>query len=269
MLDIVQDQVDLIRSGMVRRIEWRLEKASQLRKCFPENECLCSTTFEAAGVDDLQLVFYPSGFSGAREGFCSFFLHCPAGSMIKCWLSVGKQRREAKCAFDKPGYFGRTNFCRFDNSIEPDDTVLLVLEIDEAQWNIEEPLSHQPKVSTVSTKHGVSLVDEELSLIPASPEGAFTPIPEKVDSRLSRQRVPGAKTLQETRQLPSIWTSVPKADVFEALEGYRTFNDLKTPRRPGSTGNSRKGGVAWKDPHPQPPHSSRQPNPNRYLMYAS
>ena len=74
---------------------------------------------------------------------------------------------------------------------------------------------------------------------------------------------PGGKTLQETRQLPSIWTSIPKADVFEALEGhiwhvlllgediippvaisvtigvpqllarYRTFNDLKVPRRCG------------------------------------
>jgi len=264
MLDIVQDQVDLIRSGMVRRIEWRLEKASQLRKCFPENECLCSATFEAAGVDDLQLVFYPSGYVGAREGFCSYFLHCPAGSMLKCWLSVGKQRREAKCAFEKPGYFGRTNFCRFENSIEPtDDTILLVLEIDEAQWNIEEPLSHISKVSTVSTKPN-TVSDDDSRLSPEAP----SPMLDKVDSKLSRQRMPGAKTLQETRQLPSIWTSVPKADVFEALEGYRSFNDLKTPRRPQSTSRQMKGGVAWKDPHPQPPQSSRQ-NPHRYLMYAS
>eukprot|EP00434_Breviolum_minutum_P014516 symbB.v1.2.012801.t1/scaffold884.1/size313170/13 len=99
---------------------------------------------------------------------------------------------------------------------------------------------------------------------------AAAPFPEKVDSQLRRQRLPGGKTLQETRQLPSIWTSIPKADVLEALEGYRTFSDLKAPRRPvSSSGNTRKGGVAWKDPHPQPPYSSRQPNPNRYLMYAS
>ena len=26
---------------------------------------------------------------------------------------------EAKCAFDKPGFFGRTNFCRFDNRAFP------------------------------------------------------------------------------------------------------------------------------------------------------
>lgn len=267
LLDIMQDQVDLIRSGMVRRIEWRLEKASQLRKCFPENECLCSTTFEAAGVDDLQLVFYPSGYLGAKEGFCSFFLHCPAGSMIKCWLSVGKHKREAKCGFEKPGYFGRTNFCRFENSIDPDDTTLLVLEIDEAQWKIEEPMSHLSKVCTVSTKHNSRILEEDsMRSMPPSPDMASI---EKVDSKLSRQRLPGGKTLQETRQLPSIWTSVPKADVFEALEGYKTFHDLKAPKRPMSTGTSRKGGVAWKDPHPQPPYSSRNANPHRYVMYAS
>eukprot|EP00913_Durusdinium_trenchii_P014827 g13904.t1 len=170
LLDIMQDQVDLIRSGMVRRIEWRLEKASQLRKCFPENECLCSTTFEAAGVDDLQLVFYPSGYLGAKEGFCSFFLHCWAGSMIKCWLSVGKHKREAKCGFEKPGYFGRTNFCRFENSIDPDDTTLLVLEIDEAQWKIEEPMSHLSKVCTVSTKHNSRILEEDsMRSMPPSP----------------------------------------------------------------------------------------------------
>jgi len=188
--------------------------------------------------------------------------------MIKCWLSVGKHRREAKCAFEKPGFFGRTNFCRFENSIDPmDDTTLLVLEIDEAQWNIEESMSHLPKVCTVSTKQNSSILDEDS--MPPSPEAA-APFPEKVDSQLRRQRLPGGKTLQETRQLPSIWTSIPKADVLEALEGYRTFSDLKAPRRPvSSSGNTRKGGVAWKDPHPQPPYSSRQPNPNRYLMYAS
>merc|ERR1719487_1796370 len=46
-LDLVQDQVDKMKSRMVRRIEWRLEQGSALRKCFPAGECVCSTTFEA------------------------------------------------------------------------------------------------------------------------------------------------------------------------------------------------------------------------------
>ena len=40
----------------------------------------------------------------------------------KCILLINPIHRaaqlppQAKCAFEKPGYFGRTNFCRFDNS---------------------------------------------------------------------------------------------------------------------------------------------------------
>lgn len=274
-LDIMQDQVDLIRSGMVRRIEWKIERASQMRKCFPENECLCSTPFEAAGVQDLQLVFYPSGFTGAREGFCSFFLHCPAGSQLKCWLSVGKQRREARVSFDKTGYFGRTNFCRFDGSIDgADDTILLVLEIEEAQQNIEEALSHPTKVSMVSTKKADKVAHDDSSRPEAShPPPETSPAPDKIESNLRLQRVPGNKTLQETRQLPSIWTSVPKADVYEALDGFHSFNDVKTPRRPNTTGMTRRplktSGVPWKEQQAQPLSARQTQDNQRYVMYAS
>lgn len=275
-LDIMQDQVDLIRSGMVRRIEWRIEKASQMRKCFPENECICSTAFEAAGVQDLQLVFYPSGFTGAREGFCSFFLHCPAGSQLKCWLSVGKQRREARVSFDKTGYFGRTNFCRFDGCIDAtDDTVLLVLEIEEAQQNIDESLSHPAKLSMVSTKKADKTVHDDSSRPEVThPPHDSGPAPEKIDSNLRLQRVPGNKTLQETRQLPSIWTSVPKADVYEAIDGFHSFNDIKTPRRPNSTaGTTRRplktSGVPWKEQQPAPLSARQTPDNQRYNMYSS
>jgi len=275
MLDLVQNQVDLIRSEKVRRIEWRLEKASQMRRCFPEGECLCSTTFEAAGVDHLQLVFYPSGYTGVREGFCSFFLHCPAGALLKFWLAAGKERREAKVAFEKPGFFGRTNFCRFESCIEPtDDTILLVLEIEEAQQNTAELLSHQTKVSTVSTKQAANQIEDHVASVTALNQDLNTPPPEKMSSSLRLQKVPGNKALQETRQLPSIWTSVPKADIAETLEGYHSFNELKA-KRPLTSGmmrnSGKQNGVAWKDPHPPPPMTARQqqsPNNHRYLMYA-
>lgn len=274
-LDIMQDQVDLIRSGMVRRIEWRIERASQMRKCFPENECICSTTFEAAGVQDLQLVFYPSGFTGAREDFCSFFLHCPAGSQLKCWLSVGKHRREARVSFDKTGYFGRTNFCRFDGCIDAnDDTVLLVLEIEEAQQNIEEPLSHPAKVSMVTTKKAEKTLHDDSSRPEVThPPHDSSPAPEKIDSSLRLQRVTGNKTLQETRQLPSIWTSVPKSDVAEAMDGFHSFKDIKTPRRPNTTGMTRRplktSAVPWKEQQPAPLSARQTPDDKRYVMYSS
>jgi len=152
-LELVQNQVDLMRSRMVRRIEWRLQQASMLPRCFPEGESLCSTTFEAAGVGEMQLVFYPSGYAGVKEGYCSFFLHCPAGSSLRCWLVAGKQRREAKLEFEQAGFFGRTNFCRYENCIDSaDDSILLVLEIDEAQQHLTESMWHQPVAQQPATK---------------------------------------------------------------------------------------------------------------------
>merc|ERR1719183_2313762 len=114
-LDLVKEQVSVMQSRMTRRVEWRVEQASLLPRCFPEGESMCSSAFEAAGLQGLQLVFYPSGHNGAKEGFCSFFLYCPGGSVLRCWLHAGSQKREARCAFDQPGCFGRTNFCRLEN----------------------------------------------------------------------------------------------------------------------------------------------------------
>eukprot|EP00933_Yihiella_yeosuensis_P021871 TRINITY_DN17256_c0_g1_i1.p1 TRINITY_DN17256_c0_g1~~TRINITY_DN17256_c0_g1_i1.p1 ORF type:complete len:730 (-),score=119.53 TRINITY_DN17256_c0_g1_i1:340-2529(-) len=268
MLDIVQDQVNLIRSSMVRRIEWKIEKAGMLRRCFPEGESLCSSTFEAAGVDNLQLVFYPSGIQGAREGFCSYFLYCPAGTMLKCYLSVGKQRREARTACDRPGFSGRSNFCRFDSCTEMgEDSVLLVLEIDEAQQNIKDVLSHRPKVSAVQTSVDGSRFEGTSTLSTEKDPGSPV-LPEKIESNVRLQRVPGNKQLQETRQLPSIWTSQPKADVLETLEGYHSFSSFHELQKRPTTGKQKLyAGVAWKsDPKPQP-LSAR--SVDRYNMYAS
>ena len=54
LYDQVKQQIDIMQSRMVRKIEWRVESASLLRKCFPPNECLCSTTFSAAGIEGMQ-----------------------------------------------------------------------------------------------------------------------------------------------------------------------------------------------------------------------
>merc|ERR1719478_1080532 len=59
--DVVRDAVNLMKSHMLRRVEWRLEGASSLRACYSENKCICSRAFTAAGLTGLQLVFYPSG----------------------------------------------------------------------------------------------------------------------------------------------------------------------------------------------------------------
>merc|ERR1719379_762476 len=118
-------------SRMTRRVEWHIEHAGQLLSSFPEGEPICSTAFQAAGIDGLQLVLYPSGYTGAKEGYCSCFLYCPGASSLHCWLSVGNQKREAKLCFENGGFYGRTNFCKFEHVVDmASDVVRLVLEID-------------------------------------------------------------------------------------------------------------------------------------------
>eukprot|EP00929_Paragymnodinium_shiwhaense_P070515 TRINITY_DN35706_c0_g1_i1.p1 TRINITY_DN35706_c0_g1~~TRINITY_DN35706_c0_g1_i1.p1 ORF type:complete len:766 (-),score=190.42 TRINITY_DN35706_c0_g1_i1:89-2386(-) len=266
-LDLVQDQVDRMKSRMVRRIEWRLEQGSVLRKYFPEGECVCSTTFEAAGIGGLQLVFYPSGYAGAKDGYCSFFLHCPGGSFLRCWLSAGKQRREAKLTFEHAGFFGRTNFCRYENCVEPsDDTVLLLLEIEEAEQSATESMWHQPMQQPGRTS------PQESRRLAGTGEtgGSGTPPPLetsqtlKINSDLKLRRTPGKAALEDVKQLPSIWTSRPQGDISEALEGFHTFSDIKasTAKKLGSARGGTRPGTSGSVVAPPPVAP-------RYMMYAA
>ena len=48
--------------------------------------------------------------------------------------AVSTATLEAKCAFEKPGFFGRTNFCRFDNSaLAKHGTIMSSLECKHVQ----------------------------------------------------------------------------------------------------------------------------------------
>merc|ERR1712194_106475 len=114
--------------------------------------------------------------------------------MGKCWLSVGKQRREARSSSDQQGFLGRTNFCRYDLGMDAtDDTILLALEIEEAQRNAKETLLHQP-------------------VVPTGP----------------------GKVLEDVKQLPSLWTKKPLGNVDVALSGFHSFNALNVIKKPGN-----------------------------------
>ncbi|CAE8609713.1 unnamed protein product, partial [Polarella glacialis] len=150
LFDQVKDQVDSMKCRMVRSVEWRIEQASILRRCFGAGEAMCSTSFDAAGIQGLQLVFYPSGYTdsrdlGAAEGCCSLFLYAPAGAFLKCTLHAGKERRDATHSFDHPGAFGRMNFCRLESCTdESTDSILIRLEVDEAHQDVVAKAAHQP-----------------------------------------------------------------------------------------------------------------------------
>jgi len=124
--------IDHVQSSMVRKVEWRLEQASGLKALFPRGECISSNTFNAAGMDGLQLVFYPLGCSSAPSGYCSFFVRCK-DAVPRAWLHVGKHRVEALQEDLYPGWLGRVKFWHSEKFIDPEtDSVTLALEVFEA-----------------------------------------------------------------------------------------------------------------------------------------
>jgi len=221
VLDQVKNQVDIMRSRMVRNIEWRVEQASALRKCFPQGEALCSASFNAAGPEGLQLIFYPSGYEGATDGFCSLFLFAPSGATLRCWLFAGNQKREASHSYDGPGAFGRTNFCRFESAVdENNDVILIGLEIEEAHQDVQASVAH-PVVVPGDRRSQVQL------------DGSA---PAAIESVVKLQRVPGRTFpgLEDKKVLPSLWTSKSLGEVAAPSDALHSFRELRG-RCKGST----------------------------------
>lgn len=228
LLDMLQHKVDLVRSRATRRVQWRLENASLLRHSFAEGQPICSTAFQAAGLSGLQLVFYPGGCAGARPGFCSFFLSCPAGSTVRCWLWAGRWRREARPEpSDKPDLLGRMNFCRFENCVDPiDSSIELALEIEEAQQaSIAVSVSGSEGIHTASTYSKQALGNSaeltnsrliSLSTKEASASNGF----DRTDLTTLKVQHSSQKTPADVvHQLPSIWTT----------HGFHSFGEIADP----------------------------------------
>lgn len=219
LLEQVKSQVESMKSRMVRRVEWRLEQASMLRRCFPPGESICSVAFAAAGVDNLQLLFYPCGYGGATDGFCSFFLYAPAGATLKYTLYAGSQRRDATHFFEDPGAFGRTNFCRFESIVEEDtDTILLALEIDEAHQDVVSKVAHP--VVQAGDRRTQGQIDAA--------------VPAAVESVVKLHKAPGkasTASLEDKRVLPSLWTAKLLGDRKGALDDVHSFEELREPAR--------------------------------------
>jgi len=229
LLEQVHKEVEVMRSRMVRKIEWRVQHASMLRICFPKDEAICSPHFNAAGIERIQFVLYPSGYDSATEGFCSLYLHGPVGATLRCRLCIGKQMREVFHSFDDTGAFGRTNFCNWESVIEEGDFASVRLEIEEAQQDVRAAMSHQGVVAgdqrTIGQLNGDDAPIESVVKLTRTPGNRHTP--------------PGSAGpgLEEQMVLPSLWTAKP---VGEAPEGFRKFeelNDLKPNPRPSTAGD--------------------------------
>mmetsp|Transcript_60100 Transcript_60100/g.135523 ORF Transcript_60100/g.135523 Transcript_60100/m.135523 type:complete len:750 (-) Transcript_60100:74-2323(-) len=213
VVDQVKKEVEIMRSRMVRRIEWRVEQAALLRRCFPPGESMCSAPFNAAGIENMQLIFYPSGYGNASDGFCSLYLFAPAGVTLKCALWAGNQRRDASHYFEEPGAFGRTNFCRFDSATDTEeDTVLIALEVEEAHQDVQANVAHP--IVQPGDRRSESQINGDL--------------PNKVDSVVKLKRVPGkgVSGMEDKRMLPSMWAAKSLSS-DPTPDGFHTFDELR------------------------------------------
>mmetsp|Transcript_51537 Transcript_51537/g.122572 ORF Transcript_51537/g.122572 Transcript_51537/m.122572 type:complete len:735 (-) Transcript_51537:23-2227(-) len=229
-LELVMREVERMKSRMVHHVEWRVKRASQLRQCFPKGDALCSPHFSAAGVERLQLLFYPQGYTGAGEAYCSIFLQAPAGCILKCTLKAGKEKRDVSHSFDSTEAYGRTNFCRFDTCIdEADDTVLIRLDIEDAHQDI-----------VLKASHVGSLVKPGDVRTLAEIEGAGA-----VESAIKLRRTPGRvpNWMEEVKVLPSLWAPKGVGHVGDTSHGFMPFEKLDaSKKRPATSGGGSRSG---------------------------
>jgi len=226
----LRDEWDDLRSRMISRVEWRLEWALMLQQRFPKGECLCSSAFRAGGAEQLQLMFYPSGDEDARACYCSFFLACPGRStVLQCWLSVGKHRREAHRSLRRPDLLGRSNFCLFEGCADRgSDALVLTLEIADAQQLDAEASRPSPPPKAVPWPD-VATAPTTLTLEAGREGGSSTGHEHVTQSSSKLQGIPGRISLEDVKQLPSIWTSKPGAGAHRSLPPLWTSRTSTTP----------------------------------------
>mmetsp|Transcript_13519 Transcript_13519/g.31806 ORF Transcript_13519/g.31806 Transcript_13519/m.31806 type:complete len:781 (+) Transcript_13519:48-2390(+) len=233
MLDEVRRHCELMRSAMVRHVHWRLENASSLKQHFGVGEALCSIPFNAAGIEGMQFVFYPSGYSGASDGQSSLFLYCPAGTMLKAMLSLGSRRWESTNHFKEGHAFGRTNFARLEKVIdEADDSLVLGLEIESAKCETQASTRHAASANGAATANSKgSVADDGLDATHSS----TIKLVKSFNGGLSA-------VLEGARLLPSIWTSKPISDLLKRPHGYQSLSVFEPSERGRAGGKGGKRG---------------------------
>mmetsp|Transcript_58848 Transcript_58848/g.137880 ORF Transcript_58848/g.137880 Transcript_58848/m.137880 type:complete len:815 (-) Transcript_58848:224-2668(-) len=275
-LDQLHKKVDVMRSRAVRRVQWRLENGPLLYQTFAKEQAVRSTAFQAAGISGMQFVFYPQGCAGARPGFCSIFLSCPPNCTMRCWLLAGRLRKEARQEpEDQPDLLGRVNFARFENIIDPvDETVELVLEIEEAQQGSKATTSTQPlQIEDSRADMSASEFSKQGGALQSMSEPSKEVRIERTDVQRTKIQHNSGKPPADgaVQQLPSIWTT----------QGFHSFGDIEegtstrantastakgtstqqssptTPRVPGAKAGQRKA-------NGRAPMSAREPKYKEY-----
>jgi hypothetical protein len=224
-MEKIQSQIDLMQSRLISRIEWHLEDVSSMQLCIPQGQCICSAPFMLAGAEGLQFVFFPSGDKGASSCTFSLYVYYPGRTSLQCWLTAGKQNREAEpCKKGRSGLFGRLNFALLQGCIDKKyDSLTLGLEIAEAQEHGTELLSYEPAPRAVpwtnlatGIKTGYPVEpfsgmshSQSMASLSEGDEYAIMHTAQHSSHTTRLQGQVGRLALGDTKQLPSIWSTTP------------------------------------------------------------
>eukprot|EP00933_Yihiella_yeosuensis_P028893 TRINITY_DN22666_c3_g1_i1.p1 TRINITY_DN22666_c3_g1~~TRINITY_DN22666_c3_g1_i1.p1 ORF type:complete len:820 (-),score=174.53 TRINITY_DN22666_c3_g1_i1:93-2552(-) len=249
ILPQVRREVEKLQAKMIRRVEWLVKEADSLTDVFPHRTPICSPVFSAAGVEGMQLIIYPSGYTDSMEGFLSAFLYCPAGVKLKCHLSAGNQKREISNHFKEAAAYGRTNFCRLDSAVNTDtNTLLIAFEIEDIVQEVTKEMALDPR--------------EKYKKQPAPTLETAGP-PKISGSAVKLIRFADRGTLTEVNQLPALWTAEALGEMVKIPEKYKQFSDLpekaQANRRRGGPKPREDGPVAAATTSPPYPQNSMPP----------
>jgi len=137
--EMLTTQLQAVRNRSVRRVEWRVEGASRLLEMIRAGESVDSSPFSAAGIEKMQLHFYPRGCDisekvSANAQACSIYLSGPQRTTLRGTLFVGSHARQFEHRYQAKGdRGGRERFCKLDSMLDAEDSVTLAVEIAEVE----------------------------------------------------------------------------------------------------------------------------------------
>lgn len=139
----VSSELLAVRNRSVRRIEWRLEGCSRLLDLCRVGESVDSPAFAAAGLERIQLHFYPRGNeSGTSEGprsACALYISGPSRTTLRGMLWVGSNSRQFEHHFQHKGEAGgRSKFGPLETQLDCNDSIMLALDVVEVESDLPE-----------------------------------------------------------------------------------------------------------------------------------
>lgn len=140
--DRVQAQLQALRNRTVRRVEWRLEGCSRILDLCRAGEAIDSPVFSAAGIDRVQMHFYPRGVevgpaAPGHSQACALYISGPSRTSVRGMMWVGSHSRQFEQRFQRRGdKGGRNRFCSLEHQLDCEDSVVVAVEVLEVEVDV-------------------------------------------------------------------------------------------------------------------------------------